>query len=83
MRGTVFLWGSAGISKDASVGGLLLHIRNVSTGEAISFGTRVASGTETIIGILQPGESFSISLQSISGVFAKCAGESTVGCLLQ
>jgi hypothetical protein len=84
VRGTVFLWGSAGISEDASFGSALhIHIRNDVFGEPITFGTRVASGAQTTIGTLKAGECFSISLQNISGVFASCGGESTVGCLIQ
>jgi hypothetical protein len=84
VRDTVFLWGSALILKDASFESVpRLHIRNDIFGEPITFGTRVATGAQTTIGTLKPGECFSISLQNISGVFASCGSESTVGCLIQ
>lgn len=84
VRGTMHLWGSVGITKDITFDKpLLLHIHNDLFGEAITFGTRKASGTEEIVGTLQPGECVSIPLQEISGVFASCAQESTVCCLIK
>lgn len=78
------LWGSAGIAKDITFDKpLLLHIHNDLFGEEITFGTRKAAGTRETIGTLQPGECVSIPLQGISGVFASCAQESTVCCLIK
>jgi hypothetical protein len=84
VRGTMFLWGSAGVTQDVTFDKpLLLHLRNDLFGEAITVGTQVASGTQTTIGTIQPGECVSIPVQSISGVFATCALESTVMCLIK
>lgn len=87
VRGTkepTYLWGSAGITKDLKFDKpLLLHIRNDVFGEIVTVGTQVASGTRTNIGTLQPGECVSISVQSMSGVFATCKQESVVGCLIK
>jgi|SRR5208337_5541075 len=82
----IYLWGSAGIKKDMTFSTpLLLHIRNDVHGEAVSLGTQVASGAKTPLGILQPGESVSIPIQGISGVFATClpALETNVICLIR
>jgi hypothetical protein len=43
----------------------------------------VAAGTKTSFGTLQPGECVSIPLQNLTGVFATCAFESTVECLIR
>jgi hypothetical protein len=88
VRGTAqstYLWGSAGIKpKNITFDKpLLLHIRNDVFGEAITFGTQIASGTQTTMGTLQPGECVSIPLQDISGVFATCALETNVACLIK
>jgi hypothetical protein len=84
VRGTLFLWGSAGVIANMTFDKPpLLHIRNNVFGEVISIGTRVAAGTETILGTLAPGECISISVQGISGVFATCALETTVGCAIK
>jgi len=84
VRGTTYLWGSAGITKNITFQRPLhLHIRNDAFGESITFGTRLASGTNTNIGPLKPGECVTISVQKISGVFATCALESTVQCLIR
>jgi hypothetical protein len=84
VRGTMYLWGSAGVTKNLNFDKpLLLHMRNDVFGEAVTFGTQVASGTQTTIGTLQPGECVSIPVQNISGVFASCALESVVGCVIR
>lgn len=89
VRGTApasptYLWGSAGITKNITFDKpLLLHMRNDVFGEAVTFGTRVASGTQTTLGTLQPGETVSIPMQGISGVFATCPLESTVACMIK
>jgi hypothetical protein len=80
----MYLWGSAGITQNIGFDKpLLLHIRNDVFGEAISFGTQIASGAQTNLGTLQPGECVSIPLQSLSGVFATCAAETNVACLIK
>lgn len=86
VRGTkpMYLWGSAGVTENIKFDKpLLLHIRNDVFGEVITFGTQVASGTQTTIGTLQPGECVSIPVQDISGVFATCVLESTLACLIK
>jgi hypothetical protein len=83
VRGTLYLWGSAGITQNTSyTSPLLLHIRNDEHGEVVTLGTQVAAGTQTTYGTLQPGECYSIPIQQISGVFASCALESTVYCVI-
>jgi hypothetical protein len=80
----MFLWGSGGIAVNISFSKpLLLHVRNDLFGETISIGTQVAAGTQTPYGNLGPGECVSIPLQDISGVYATCALESTVACLIK
>jgi hypothetical protein len=84
VRGSGFLWGSAGLVQDLTFPQpVVLHLRNDLFGEAITLGTRVAAGTQTNLGTLQPGECVSIALQGISGVVAVCAFETTVACLLR
>ena len=84
VRGTMYLWGSAGIMKDLKFDKpILLHIRNELLGEVVTIGTQIAAGTQKIFGTLQPGECVSIQLQNISGVFATCELESTVCCLIK
>jgi hypothetical protein len=84
VRGTMYLWGSAGITANIEFAKpILLHIHNDAFGEVVTFGTQVASGTQTPIGTLQPGEYVSIPVQNVSGVFATCALESTVCCLIK
>jgi hypothetical protein len=67
---------------------MILHIRNDLFGEDVTFGTLVGTltaGTQTQIGILQPGECVSIQVQNLSGIYATCAAglESVVGCIIK
>jgi hypothetical protein len=83
VRGTMFLWGSSGITVDTTFSKpLLLHVRNNVFGEVVTVGTQVASGVQAVLGTLQPGEAFSIPIQNISGVFASCVLETSVECLI-
>ena len=83
VRGTMYLWGSAGITVNPPLDKpLLLHIRNNVFGENVTVGTQVAGGPEPY-GILQPGEAISIPIQNISGVYATCTLETNVDCLIQ
>ena len=84
VRGVNYLWGSAGITRNLTFDRpLVLHISNDVFGETITFGTEVASGLQTTIGTLDAGESISIPLTKIRGVFATCNLESTVRCVIR
>jgi hypothetical protein len=85
VRGTtMYLWGSAGITKNITFDKpLLLHIRNDVLGDNVTLGTQVAAGPQTTIGTLEPGQCVSIPVQGISGVFATCPSESVVACLIK
>jgi hypothetical protein len=84
VRETVYLWGSAGLTEDITFARpLLLHVHNDDFGEPITIGTQVASGTRTSLGTLAPSECVSIPVQTISGVYASCALETTVRCLIK
>jgi hypothetical protein len=84
VRGTMYLWGSAGVTVNLTFDKpLLLHVRNNVFGEVVTLGTQTASGPLQTIGTLQPGECVSIPIQSLSGIFATCALETNVDCLIQ
>jgi hypothetical protein len=83
VRATKYLWGSSGIMRDLTFSKpLILHVNNDTFGEVITIGTQVSSGAKSTVGTLEAGECVSISVQDISGVFATCAQESTVRCLI-
>ena len=82
VRGTMYLWGSAGITVDLEWP-LLLNIRNDVFGEPVTFGTETTSAdSRKTFGTLQPGESYTIPLLNIRGVFASCDLDSPVTCTL-
>ena len=83
VRGTRFLWGSAGITTNLAFGKpFILHIANDQAGAPVTIGTRVAAGTQTDLGTIAPGECLSVPVGGISGVYAKCANDSLVHCLI-
>lgn len=84
VRGTKYLWGSAGITEDMPFPKPLhLHIHNDLFGEPIKFGTEKANGTQNAMGTLGAGEYVTIPLQDIRGVFASCSLESDVTCMIR
>ena len=56
--------------------------RNDRYGQQISLGTQVAGAAQTALGTLQPGEVVSLPVQTITGVYATCAEESIVRCVI-
>lgn len=67
-----YLWGSAGITVNLGVQ-LLLCIRVDEFGEPITIGTETTSpGSRKTFGVLQPGESYTIPLNGLRGVFSVC-----------
>ena len=79
VRGTVYLWGSAGIVVNIAFNTpLLLHIRNDKSGETVTVGTETADGTQSALGTIAAGERISVQIQNIRGVYATCALETTV-----
>jgi hypothetical protein len=80
----MYLWGSAGITQNLTfTRPIHLHVHNDVFGETITIGTEVAGGTQTTLGTLQPGETLTVQVQGMTGVFATCAQESTVSCLIK
>jgi len=83
VRGTMFLWGSAGMSANLTFPSpLVLHIRNDEHGEPVTVGTKTIEGTTNTLGSLQAGESVSVAIQNIVGVFANCLLDSNVCCTI-
>jgi len=77
---TYYLWGSAGVGDQKFTPPLILHIRNDVFGVEIAIGTQKASGVQTPIGTLHPGECVSLPIDKICGVYATCAQDSIVSC---
>ena len=84
VRGTVYLWGSGGVTRNMTFPNpLLLHISNDTFGEPVTLSTETSAGAPTILGTLQAGEHFTIPIQGLSGVVANCSPHSTVTCSLR
>jgi len=84
VRGTVYLWGSSGLTEDLNFGrSPILQIHNDLFGEQIAVSTQKANGTTDSVGTLQPGECLSIAVDKLSGIFATCTLESPVLCRLR
>jgi hypothetical protein len=82
VRGTTYLWGSAGIKTDINFDkALVLHLRNDLFGSQVTLQKQAESGP-TPIGTLDPGEAVSIQLNQLTGVSASCESESVVACVI-
>jgi hypothetical protein len=82
IRGTMYLWGSQGITTDLHFQSpLVLYLRNDVFGEPITIHSEKANGTSTTY-TLEAGGYLSIPVQDIRGVSARCDLESTVSYML-
>ena len=82
VRGRMYLWGSAGVTVNLAWP-MLLAFRVDVFGEAITFGTETSTPNSVVtFGTLQPGESYTIPLQNLRGVFANCDLNTSVYCTL-
>jgi hypothetical protein len=70
VRGTVYLWGSSGITVNLAWP-LLLVVQNDVTGDEVTIVTETTTtGSQKTYGTLQPGECYTLSLLNLRGVFA-------------
>ena len=83
VRGEKYLWGSAGLKFNLDVP-MLMVVRVDLFGEPISLFTETKDGLGSRVpfGTLGPGESFTLSLQTLRGVIARCDLNSEVSCTL-
>jgi len=83
VRGLRYLWGSAGLTTNLKFDrAFILHIANDQAGKPVKIGTRDAAGTMSELGTVQQGECISVAINDISGVYAECAQDSIVHCLI-
>jgi hypothetical protein len=83
VRGLRYLWGSDGLSVNLHFDkAFILHIANDVAGQPVTIGTRAAPGANTDLGVIQPGECVSVSVNDLMGVYAECNLDSAVHCLI-
>lgn len=68
-----YLWGGEGVDEPLDIA-LVLTIRVDELGEPVAFGRRAAPTSNPIksLGQLKPGETVSLSLKNVQGVWARC-----------
>jgi hypothetical protein len=72
MNDDTYLWGGEGVKLDLSVP-LLLTIRVEDFREPITFGIEsTASDSRKTLGVLKAGETYTVLLKGLRGVFARC-----------
>lgn len=81
VRGSLYLWGSAGISGALSWP-LLLNIRVDLLGDPVELQSESADGQKNLIGTLGPGECYTLPLLNLRGVIAACEQDASVSCVL-
>ncbi|WP_428305433.1 hypothetical protein [Lacipirellula sp.] len=81
-----YLWGGAEIKADSQrilAVPVLLTIRVDDVGEVVEFGYKQAQpAQEDSFGKLQPGESYTVSLDKLTAIWAKSTHDSYVDCQL-
>jgi hypothetical protein len=81
VRGTLYLWGSTGVVSNLQWP-LLLILRNDVVGDPITIETETTDGTKKLMGTLQKGECYTLSLLGLRGVLATCEMDSNVTCVI-
>jgi hypothetical protein len=81
VRETMYLWGAKGIHSDLQWP-LLILLRNDVLGEAVEIHTETASGHKQLIGTLERGQCYTLSLMGLRGVLGKCALDSNMTCVI-
>jgi len=80
VRDKTYVWGSNGVLVDLAWP-LLLVIDNDPRGDPITLGAE-STTTDTALGILQPGECWTLPLVNLRGIHATCASDSVVACTI-
>jgi hypothetical protein len=70
VRRRTFIWGGASVTKKLEAERIYLHFRVDENGEAVRFGVlKTPGGSLEEFGSLLPGESYTLKLDDIVGVF--------------
>jgi hypothetical protein len=80
VRGTTYVWGSAGLSGIFPLQ-LVLVINNNAFGDVAKIASESPTGTRQI-GTLQPGECWTLPLEGLHGVTATCETDTTLSCAI-
>ena len=81
VRGSTYLWGSDGIASSLNWP-LLLTVRVDVLGDPVQIQSELPNGQKTIIGTLQAGECYTMSLLGLRGVIATCDQDASVSCVI-
>ncbi len=81
-----YIWDGAGVEIALADSTVLLHFRVDELGEEVIFGLRNdTSSPFKTLGQLKPGESYTLSLRGLRGVFARCVdvnADTRISCAL-
>lgn len=84
-REITYLWGGPGIKTNVTrplLVPVLLTLRVDDLGEEIEFGFKGSGGLDDSYGKLRPGESYTVSLDNLTAIWAKAEHDCYVDCQL-
>jgi hypothetical protein len=81
VRGTAYVWGSATLTAALSEP-LMLVLNNDARGDEVEIGSEQPQGPPTVLGVLKPGECWTLMLTGLRGVTATCADDTTLACAI-
>lgn len=83
VRESTYLWGGQGVVQSFSTD-LYIFLRVDDHGEAITIGhEKLNPRRQTLIAELQPGETLTVPLSNLSGIYAHCKHDCQVQCAIQ
>ena len=81
VRQITYVWGSERIADDVDLP-LYLHLRVDENGEEAGIVIREEDGDTKELGILKPGECFTVRLKGFVGLYARCSQDTYIDCAI-
>lgn len=81
VRGTAYVWGSATLAVAMSEP-LVLVLNNDARGDEAQIGSEQPQGAPVVLGVLKPGECWTVMLTGLRGVTATCTNDTTLACAI-
>ncbi|MBK6006875.1 hypothetical protein JJB11_12310 [Ramlibacter ginsenosidimutans] len=81
VRDKTYVWGSSDLESAFPLP-LVLVVNNDAFGDAVQIASESPQGVPTVLGMLQPGQCWTLVLTGLRGVTATCATDSTLACAI-
>ncbi|UZR30741.1 hypothetical protein [Methylococcus mesophilus] len=81
VRDKTYVWGSNDLEVALSLP-IVLVVNNDAFGDAVEIASESPQGAPAVLGILQPGQCWTLVLTGLRGVTATCETDTTLACAI-